>query len=206
MPVSMSLVGDDHGDDFEIDADMPESHRRISFVTTSDKVISNQTHNGSFFHNIVKDLYNGPIYVRVVYVFVVAVALGGVSYYKHSPDDPVNITDLCVLSVIYGAWIVFCAPMLLATLNVRLVAQIVPVLFKVFFAEAAVMAYAFYRGHNNIFRRGFSMQPTLEANRSGKGLAWLGEAGYNIRLATVFSCLIIAFITNGIEAWVFRPM
>ena len=75
---------------------------------------------------------------------------------------------------------------------------------QVFFAEMAVLAYAYYRGHNNILRRGFSLFPTLEANRPGTGLAWLGEAGYNLRLASLISCLLIAVICKVMEVWAER--
>lgn len=79
-----------------------------------------------------------------------------------------------------------------------------PFVLQIFFAEMAVLAYAYYRGHNNILRRGFSLIPTLEANRPGTGLAWLGEAGYNLRLASLISCFVIAAVCKGMELWAER--
>ena len=60
-----------------------------------------------------------------------AVVLGAVSYIRNPPERQDEIVDLGVYSLIYGAWIIFCAPMLLATLNVRLVLQTMHIVARV---------------------------------------------------------------------------
>ncbi|KAL8602109.1 hypothetical protein ACOMHN_007378 [Nucella lapillus] len=193
-----------------IDEDIPETHRRISFVGARnsqelialhfDKTIASQLRHG------IDNLFFGPYHVRIVLSLLVGCALMSVCSSLKQPERGQDWLELAVCCMAYGLWFVFCMPMLLATLNLRLLVQVLHVVLRVFFAEIAVMMYAYYRGHNNILRRGFSLFPTLEANRSGIGLAWLGEAGYNLRLASLVSCFIIAFAVVCIEIWVNKSL
>ena len=80
---------------------------------------------------IIGELFLGPIYIRAIFAFLVSVILGAVSYIRNPPERQDEIFDLGVYSLIYGAWIIFCAPMLLATINVRLVLQTVHIVARV---------------------------------------------------------------------------
>ena len=106
----------------------------INYELTTSSVLPFSVLRPSFrrkVKQIIGDLFLGPIYIRAIFAFLVAVILGAVSYIRNPPERQDEIFDLGVYSLIYGAWIIFCAPMLLATINVRLVVQTLHIVARV---------------------------------------------------------------------------
>ncbi|XP_076436770.1 uncharacterized protein LOC143276204 [Babylonia areolata] len=203
--MSGSFRAGEPDDDELVDDDIPETHRRISFVGVRSSQELIPTHLEKTFacrlRHAVDSMLYGPVHIRCAMSLLVACVLCLLCCRARQPQDGADWLDVAVSCVAVGLWLIFCVPMLLATVNVRLLSLVLQALFRVFFAEMAVMAYAYYRGHNNVLRRGFSLFPTLEANRPGIGLAWLGEAGYNLRLSSLLSCLLVACVVTVMEMW-----